>query len=84
MTVQEVRATPPVEHAPLKTAVRPPPTVSRTAVPTAKLAARVWPEATAMPAGFDVILTPVRGRFNDPSGGAVSLSDLTLCARGSS
>ena len=33
--VHEPRATPAVEQAPLKTAVRPPPTVSRTEEPTA-------------------------------------------------
>ncbi len=35
VNVQDARATPPLEQAPLKTAERPSPTVSRTEVPAA-------------------------------------------------
>jgi hypothetical protein len=57
--VQLLVFAPLLEQAPDHTAERPP-AVSVILVPTANGAAPVLPTVTSMPAGFDVILVPVR------------------------
>jgi hypothetical protein len=51
---------PPLEHAPDQTASRPFETVSVIAVPPVNDADPVLPTATLMPAGLEVILSPLR------------------------
>jgi hypothetical protein len=51
---------PPLEQAPDQMASRPLVTLSVTALPLAKLAKPVLPTVTLIPAGFDVIRSPLR------------------------
>jgi hypothetical protein len=51
---------PPLEQAPDQTALRPPLTLSVIGLPTVNDADLVFPTLTLMPAGFEVILSPLR------------------------
>jgi hypothetical protein len=60
VNVQVEVSRPPVEHAPLQTAVRPPETVSLMDVPMLNDADMLLPDVTLMPAGVEVTRTPER------------------------
>ena len=60
VNVQVLALLPPLEQAPDQMASRPFVTLSMTPVPLVKLADPVLPTATLIPAGFEVIRSPLR------------------------
>jgi hypothetical protein len=60
VNVQVLALFPPLEHAPDQIASRPFATLSVIAVPLVKLAEPVLPTVTLIPAGLDVIRSPLR------------------------